>query len=68
LKELIAAIFRVKIISEIGTTLAITSNCSTLRRINHHMRKEAIEWDVAHDGQGRELLVAVSIRYRGDEV
>jgi hypothetical protein len=48
-EEPIASIFKVKAISELGRTLAVTSNCSMLRRINHYIRKEAIEWNVLHD-------------------
>jgi hypothetical protein len=34
-EEHITCSFRLKIISELETTLAVTRNCSTLRRINH---------------------------------
>jgi hypothetical protein len=33
-EERIAYILMVKIINDLGTTIAVTSNCSTLRRIN----------------------------------
>jgi hypothetical protein len=48
-EEHIASIFRVKIISEVGTTLKLTSNCITLRKINHYIRNNEIEWAVPHD-------------------
>jgi hypothetical protein len=41
----IASIFRVKI-QRTRSKLAVTSKCSMLRKINHFMRKEAIEWDI----------------------
>jgi hypothetical protein len=37
-------------------TLAAASDCSTLRIINYHMRKEAIEWDILNRGREKELL------------
>jgi hypothetical protein len=48
-EECITSIFRVKIISKLGTMLAVTGNCSMLWRIIHYMRKKSIEWDVLHD-------------------
>jgi hypothetical protein len=36
--------------------LAVSSDCSTLQRINHSMRKEAVECDIFHDGRERMLL------------
>jgi hypothetical protein len=42
LEECIASITRVERISTLGTTLAVTSNCSTLQRIDHYIRKETI--------------------------
>jgi hypothetical protein len=56
LEEHITSIFRVKIISKLGT-LAVTRSYSMLQRINHCIIKSAIEWDVLHDGQERELPV-----------
>jgi hypothetical protein len=38
----------------------VSSN-STLRRINRYMRKEAIKWDVLHDGWERGLHITVSL-------
>jgi hypothetical protein len=43
------------------TTLAVTSNCSTLRRVNRYMRTEAIEWAVLHDERESEFLVTASL-------
>jgi hypothetical protein len=63
-EERIAYIFRVGRISELGTELAVTSNCSTPGRINHYMRKEEIEWDMFRGGRERELLVVVSLSLR----
>jgi hypothetical protein len=60
-EELRASFIRVTRIGELGTTLAVTSNYSTLRIIKHYMRKEGIEWDVPHHGRKRELLATVSI-------
>jgi hypothetical protein len=53
------SIFRVKRISKLGMTSVVTSNYNMLQRINHYMRKEAIEWDALHDGEEREFLVMV---------
>jgi hypothetical protein len=38
-EERVASIFRVKIISELGTTLAVTINCRKSRRINHYEKR-----------------------------
>jgi hypothetical protein len=63
LGERIAAIIRVKIISELGTTLAVTSNCNMLQRINRYKGEEAIEWDVLHDGWEIVLSFPSIIKY-----
>jgi hypothetical protein len=57
--ESVASIIRVRRISEVGTILAVTSNCSTLRRNVHCMRKEAIEWDVLNEGREGDFLYCV---------
>jgi hypothetical protein len=47
-------------------TLAIESDCRTLRRFNHYMWTEAIGWDILHGG--RTLLqrcLFVFFRYGG---
>jgi hypothetical protein len=44
-EEHIVTIIEVERISELQTTLAVTSNCSTLQRNTFCMRTEAIEWD-----------------------
>jgi hypothetical protein len=36
--------------------LIVASDCSTLRTINHYVRKEALKWDIPHSGLGRTLL------------
>jgi hypothetical protein len=53
--ECIATIIRVKSISELGTMLAVTSNQSTLRRNNNHMRNQTFPWltRVMVDERGR---------------
>jgi hypothetical protein len=45
-------------------TLAITSNCSTLRSVNNYMRKEAVGWDILCVGQEGRLLVTVFLSSR----
>jgi hypothetical protein len=45
-------------IIELGTTLAITSNCSTLGRNSNYMRKEAAERDRRGMSGGRGELIA----------
>jgi hypothetical protein len=44
-----------KTISELGTTLRVTGNRSTLERIADYLRKEEIEWDTRESGGGRKL-------------
>jgi hypothetical protein len=45
-EELIASIITVDRIKELGTTLAVTSNCSTMQRTTDFMRKEVTEWEL----------------------
>jgi hypothetical protein len=54
-EERIASIFRVKN-QRTKNTLAVVSDCSTLQRSNHYMRKEEIEWNILHCGRERVLL------------
>jgi hypothetical protein len=37
-------------------TLAVASECTTLRIINNYMRTEAIKWDILHGGRERDTF------------
>jgi hypothetical protein len=54
-KESIDSMIRVKIISWLGTTLAVTSYYSALRSSTDYMEMEVIHWDT------RELLVTAKV-------
>jgi hypothetical protein len=47
---LIASIMRAESISELGTTVAVNNNSSTLRSINHFMRKGTIYFNSDEGG------------------
>jgi hypothetical protein len=49
-EEHIASITGVEGNSKLGTTLAVTSNCSTLQGTTDYIRNEAIEWDTRETG------------------
>jgi hypothetical protein len=42
-------------------TLAVACSCSTLRIINHYMRKEAIERDILNGGMKERFFDSVSV-------
>jgi hypothetical protein len=42
--------------------LTVASNCSMLQRINHCVRREAVEWDILHGKCDRIFLQRCPIR------
>jgi hypothetical protein len=49
-EQRVASMIRVERIGELGKTLALTSNWSTLRRNTDNTSKEPIDWDPGHIG------------------
>lgn len=56
----IISIMNVRRISEPETSVAVTSNCSTRRRIIHYIRMGIIEWDI-HLG-GRKIVDGIRLQ------
>jgi hypothetical protein len=51
-EEHVSSIIRMERISELGTTFAVTSNCTTLPRNNNYMQRE---WDTYRTSRGRRV-------------